>query len=172
MSFAGMFNVGEPMIKLALILLGSLIVTQRSVADDSPRLIGVWKLLSFQSEFQDGSPTRAMFGEHPSGYIILTKEGRMMSVIEGENRKAPQTDADRASLLNSLIAYSGKYRIDGSQWILAVDVAWNPAWDGTEQVRSFELAGDRLTVTSPWQHAPNFPGAPMSRGIVVFERIK
>jgi hypothetical protein len=43
---------------------------------------------------------------------------------------------------------------------------------GTKQVRSFELAGDWLTVTSPWQHALNFPGGPMSCGIVVFERIK
>jgi hypothetical protein len=160
------------MIKLALILLGSLSAIQPSFADDGSRLIGVWKLLSFQSEFQDGSPKRAMLGEHPSGYIILTKEGRMMSVIEGENRRVPSTDADRANLLNSLVAYSGKYRIEGSQWFLAVDCAWNPAWDGTEQVRSFELAGDRLTVTSPWQHALNFPGAPMSRGIVVFERVK
>jgi hypothetical protein len=160
------------MIKFVLILLGVLFATQRSFADDSAGLVGVWKLLSFQSEFQDGSPKRALLGEHPSGYIILTKEGLMMAVIEGENRKAPSTDADRAGLLNSMIAYSGKYRINGSQWILAVDVAWNPSWDGTEQVRSFELAGDRLTVTSPWQHAPNFPGAPMSRGIVVFERLK
>jgi hypothetical protein len=159
------------MIRLALILTGALLAVQPAFADDGSRLIGVWKLLSFRSEFQDGSPTRAMLGEHPSGYIIVTKEGRMMSVIEGENRKAPATDADRASLFNTLIAYSGKYRIDGNKWILAVDAAWNPAWDGTEQIRSFELAGDRLTVTSPWQHALNFP-ASMSRGIVVFERVK
>ena len=86
------------MIKLALILTGALLAAQPSFAGDGSRLIGVWKLLSFRSEFQDGSPTRAMLGEHPSGYIIVTKEGRMMSVIEGENRKAPSTDADRASL--------------------------------------------------------------------------
>jgi hypothetical protein len=159
-------------IKLALILTGALFAIQPSYANDGSRLVGVWKLLSFRSEFQDGSPTRAMLGEHPSGYIILTKEGRMMSVIEGENRKVPATDADRANLLNTLVAYSGKYRIDGNKWILSVDVAWNPAWDGTEQVRSFELTGNRLTVTSPWQHAPNFPDAAMSRGIVVFERVR
>jgi hypothetical protein len=160
------------MIKLTVILIGALFAAQPSFADDTSRLIGVWKLLSFRSEFQDGSPTRAMLGEHPSGYIILTKEGRMMSVIEGENRKVPATDADRANLLNTLVAYSGKYRIEGNKWILAVDVAWNPAWDGTEQVRFFELTGDRLTVTTPWQHAPNFPDAAMSRGTVVFERVR
>jgi hypothetical protein len=160
------------MIKLAVVGLALLFATQTSFADDNPRLIGVWKLLSFQTEFQDGKPPRAMLGEHPSGYLILTKEGRMMSVIEGENRKVPATESDRANLLNSLVAYSGTYRVDSNQWILSVDVAWNPAWDGTVQVRGFELAGNRLTVRSPWQQAVNFPGASLSRGIVVFERVK
>jgi Lipocalin-like domain len=157
--------------KLALALV-LLFATQQSFAVDGSRLIGVWKLVSFQTEFQDGKPPRAMLGEHPSGYLILTKEGRMMSVIEGEGRQVPSTDAERANLLNSLVAYSGTYRIDGNQWALTVDVAWNPAWDGTVQVRDFELLGDRLTVRSQWQHAVNFPGTSPSRGTVVFERMK
>ena len=160
------------MLKVAAAGLCLLFATQTSFADDSAHPIGVWKLLSFQTEFQDGKPPRGMLGEHPSGYLILTKEGRMMAVIEGENRKTPSTDADRASLLNSMVAYSGTYRIDGNRWFLSVDVAWNPTWDGTVQVRDFELAGDRLTVRSPWQHAANFPGASLSRGTVVFERVK
>jgi hypothetical protein len=160
------------MIKLTVVGLALMLAAQTSFANDSPRLIGVWKLLSFQTEFQDGKPPRAMLGEHRSGYLILTKEGRMMSVIEGANRKVPTTESDRASLLNSLVAYSGIYRVDGKQWILSVDVAWNPAWDGTVQVRDFELAGDLLTVRSPWQHAVNFPGMSLSRGIVVFGRVK
>lgn len=159
------------MIKLAPAIL-LFIATQQSFAEDGSRLIGVWKLRSFQTEFQDGKPPRATLGEHPSGYLILTREGRMMSVIEGENRKMPSTDADRANLLNSMVAYSGTYRIDGNQWFLTVDAAWNPAWDGTVQVRDFELLGDRLTVRSPWQHAVNFPGTGLSRGTVVFERMK
>lgn len=158
--------------KLVLTVLGLILATQHGLAADRSPLIGVWKLLSFQSEFQDGRPTRAMYGEHPSGYIILTKEGRMMAVIEGENRKAPSTDADRAELLRSLIAYTGRYRLQENKWITTVDAAWNPAWDGTEQVRSYSLVGDRLTVTSMWQPGTNFPGSPMTRGILVFSRVK
>lgn len=33
---------------------------------------------SHAAEFQDGSPKRAMFGEHPTGYIIFTREGRLI----------------------------------------------------------------------------------------------
>jgi Lipocalin-like domain len=134
--------------------------------------VGVWKLLSYQTEFQDGSPKRAMFGEHPTGYIIFTSEGRLMAVIEAEGRKTPSTDSDRAALLKSLIAYSGRYRIEGNQWITSVDTAWNPAWDGTDQVRAFQIVGNRLTVTSMWQAAVNFPGSPLSRGSLMFERVK
>jgi lipocalin-like protein len=143
-----------------------------SHAADPKALIGVWQLISYQTEFQDGSPKRAMFGEHPTGYIIFTREGRLMAVIEAEGRKTPSTDSDRATLLKSLVAYSGKYRIEGNQWIASIDTAWNPAWDGTDQVRSFQIVGNRLTVTSTWQAAVNYPGSPPSRGTLLFERVK
>jgi hypothetical protein len=139
---------------------------------DRSALVGVWKLLSYQTEFQDGSPKRAMFGEHPTGYIIFTSEGRLMAVIEAEGRKAPSTDSDRAALLKTLIAYSGKYRIEDNRWIASIDTAWNPARNGTDQVRTFQIVGDRLIVTSTWEQALNFSGSPLSRGTLVFERVK
>jgi hypothetical protein len=154
------------------LFLGLAALALSSHAAERPALVGVWKLISYQTEFQDGSPKRAMFGEHPTGYIIFTSEGRLMAVIEAEGRKTPSTDSDRAALLRSLIAYSGRYRIEGNQWITSVDTAWNPAWDGTDQVRTFQIVGNRLTVTSTWQAAVNFPGSPLSRGSLVFERVK
>ena len=154
------------------LFLGLAALALSSHAAERPALVGVWKLISYLTEFQDGSPTRATFGEHPTGYIIFTSEGRLMAVIEAEGRKTPSTDSDRAALLKSLIAYSGRYRIEGNQWITSVDTAWNPAWDGTDQVRTFQIVGNRLTVTSTWQAAVNFPGSPLSRGSLVFERVK
>jgi lipocalin-like protein len=158
--------------KAFLVFLGLIVSAQPSIAADRAALIGVWKVLSFQTEFKDGSPPRATFGEHPAGYIIFTKEGRMMAVIEGEGRKAPSTDQDRAALLNSLAAYSGAYQVEGNHWTTTVDVAWNPAWQGTKQVRGYKLIGDRLTVTSMWQPSLSIAGSPITRGILVFERVK
>jgi lipocalin-like protein len=154
------------------LFLGLAALALSSHAAERPALVGVWKLLSYQTEFQDGSPKRAMFGEHPTGYIIFTSEGRLMAVIEAEGRKTPSTDSDRAALLKTLIAYSGRFRVEGNQWITSVDTAWNPAWDGTDQVRTFQIVGNRLMVTSTWQPAVNFPGSPLSRGSLVFERVK
>jgi hypothetical protein len=158
--------------KTLALFLGLVLSALSSSSADRTMLIGVWKLLSYQTEFQDGGPKRALFGERPTGYIVFTSEGRMMAIIEAEGRKAPSSDADRAALLTSVIAYSGKYRVEGNRWITTVDTAWNPAWVGTDQVRSYELVGDRLTVTAMWQPAVNVSGAPVARGILQFERVK
>jgi Lipocalin-like domain len=158
--------------KTLWLFLGLAALALSSHAAERPALVGVWKLISYLTEFQDGSPTRATFGEHPTGYIIFTREGRLMAIVEAEGRKAPSTDSDRAALLKSLVAYSGKYRVEGNQWITSVDTAWNPAWDGTDQARTFRIVGNRLMVTSTWQAAVNFPDSPPSRGSLVFERVK
>jgi hypothetical protein len=42
--------------------------------------------------------------------------------------------------------------------VTKVDVAWNEAWTGTEQVRFFKLEGDTLMVVGMWQPNPNLPG--------------
>jgi len=157
------------MFKAMAFAFGALLVTHPAIADDREKLIGTWKLISFENEFQDGSPRRAVYGQHPTGYIILTAEGRMMAVVVGEGRKSATTDEERASLLRSMFAYTGRYRLEGDKWITNVDVSWNPSFSG-EQIRFYKLDGNRLEVTAAWGTNPNLPGAPITRGIVVFER--
>jgi hypothetical protein len=51
----------------------------------------------------------------------------------------------------------GMYRVEGNTWVTKVDVAANPALNGTEQRRSFQLTGDRLqesTDAVPWAIHP------------------
>jgi len=94
----------------------------------------------------------------------------MAAIVEGEGRKPAQTDEERAALLRTMFAYSGMYRLDGDKWITKVDVSWNPAWNGTEQVRFYKLDGNQLEVTAAWGANPNLPGSPITRGVVLFER--
>ena len=154
------------------ILFGLLIAGQVALADDRTKVVGVWKLLSFETEFQDGSPRRPVYGLNPTGYIIFTDQGRMMTVIEGEGRKPAKTDDERAALLRTMFAYSGMYRLEGDKWITKVDVSWNSAWNGTDQARFFKLEGDRLEVTTTWAPGPNLPGAPIVRSVLMWERVK
>jgi len=96
----------------------------------------------------------------------------MMAVLEGEGRKAPQTDEDRVALFRNMFAYTGTYRLEGDKWITKVDVSWNPAWNGTDQARFYKLEGDRLHVISAWAPSPNLTGRPMVRGITTWEKSK
>ena len=142
-----------------------------AAADDRANLIGTWKLTGGEVEFQDTGERRPLYGADRIGYIIFTPEGRMMGMIEGDGRKAPQTDEDRVRLFRTMFAYSGLYRLEGDKWIMAVDIAWNPAWIGTDQVRFYKLEGDRLLVNTPWGPSPTLPGK-TTRVFLTWTRVK
>ena len=158
--------------KWLVALIWFLILVQPSFADDSAKILGIWKLVSFEAEIQATGQKEPVMGQKPTGYIIFTPEGRAMFMLTGDGRKAPKTVQDRADLLNSLIAYTGVYRLEGDKWITKVDVAWNPEFVGTEQTRFFKVDGDRLQVLTTWGVHPNWPEKRMQRRILTFERAK
>ena len=109
-------------------------------------------------------------GEHPSGYVIFTAEGRLSFTLAAEGRQPAESISERAALQSSLIAYTGCYRLEDDRWITQVDVAWNPEWEGTEQTRFFSISSDVLTVHTPWRVMPNWPERGLTRSIVRFRR--
>jgi len=145
------------------------LVAQPSFSGDLAPVVGVWKLVSFEREFQTGGEREYPMGKAPTGYILFLPEGRMTVVITGEGRTAPSTDQDRAGLYNTLVAYTGRYRVDGDKWITTLDVSANPAWVGTEQTRSFRVAGDRLQEMTSWVARPD---GRMARALITYERAK
>lgn len=149
-----------------------LMLVHPSFADDGTKIIGIWKLLAYEIEIQATGQKDPVMGQNPTGYAIFTPEGRVWFVLTGEGRKAAKTIQDRAELLNSLVAYTGMYRVEGDKEITKVDVAWNPEWVGTEQVRFFKVDGERLQILTPWRVMPNWSEKGMTRSIVSFERAK
>jgi hypothetical protein len=139
------------------------------VVSAEDKVAGVWKLQSWVMENVETKETKAVFGEQPNGYLILTREGRMMGLLTAQGRKAPQTEAEREAAYRSMLAYSGRYRMEGDKFITKVDVSWNEAWVGTEQARVYKVEGTKLQVLSPPQPNPNFGGKTMP-GIFTFER--
>jgi hypothetical protein len=112
-----------------------------------------------------------VLGEHPKGCQIATREGRWLALVTGEGRKVPQNDKERSDALRSMIAYTGKYRVEGGKVITKVEAAWNEAWVGTEQERFYRFEDDRLLLESPPQAYPNLLGK-VVRIIVIWEREK
>ena len=140
-------------------------------ASDARNIVGTWKLVSVVYEDQETRQKTPVYGEHPKGYQIATPEGRWLALVTAEGRKVPQTDAERAQALRTMISYAGRYRVEGGKVVTKVEVAWNEAWVGGEQTRfiRFEEGGDLLHIESPPMPHPNLAGK-VVRVIVTWRR--
>lgn len=127
-------------------------------------LIGNWKLVSSQVIVDDRA--HDLFGSNPKGYLILTPEGRLCAITTAAHRKPGEGDLERAELHRSMLAYTGKYRVEGSDFITVVDVSWNEVWNGTEQRRHFLIEDDMLFIESAPAPSVLFPGKVDFRRIV------
>jgi Lipocalin-like domain len=146
-----------------------LVAMAASFAAERDVLVGNWRLVSFEREYQSAGEREYPMGKAPTGYILFLPEGRMAVLITAEGRKAPATEQDRAGLFNTLVAYMGAYRVEGDKWITNVDVSANPAWVGTDQTRSFRITGNRLQEVTAWAARPDDR---MARAVITYERVK
>ena len=139
-----------------LLLCAFLLVASPLHAADSGRIVGTWKLVSVVYEDAQTKERTPVLGEHPRGYQIATQEGRWIALVTADGRPVPKTDEDRANALRTMIAYSGRYRVEGHKVITKVEVAWNEAWVGGEQIRFLRFEGDDLLhIESPPMPHPN-----------------
>ncbi len=138
-------------------------------ATEKELIVGVWKLVSVMYEDQETKVRTPIMGEHPRGYQIATRDGRWLALATPDGREVPATDEQRAHAFRTMIAYSGRYRIEGNTITTKVEVAWNESWVGGDQVRVIRFEGDRLLIESPPMPHPNMYGKTM-RVIVVWQR--
>ena len=139
------------------------------MANEDKLIVGVWKLVSVMYEDQATKAMTPIMGDHPRGYQIATPDGRWLALATPSDRKTPSTDDERAQAFRTMIAYSGRYRVEGSTITTKVEVAWNESWVGGEQVRHIRFEGDKLFIESPPMSHPNFNDR-MVRVIVVWQR--
>ncbi len=161
-------TLGAFAVALSTQLFASFVLSLPTIADDRDKLAGNWRLVSFYTEDVQTKQRNNVYGEQPKGYVAFTG-GRFIGIATAEGRKQPQTSEDQAAAFRSMIAYTGKYRVEGDKYITKVDVAWNEGWVGTEQIRFWRLEGDRLNLTTAPMPNPNVSGG-MLIGTLVWER--
>jgi hypothetical protein len=144
-----------------------------SLAGDN-LLLGTWKLKSFVRQDVATGERGPALDEHPEGYLGYGPDGRMYALFVAGGRLVPAgdqpTDAERAQLHKSMLAYAGTYTIAGDKVVHHIDIAWNNARLGSDQVRFFKLDGDRLTLTTERNKSP-IDGRE-GFGVLEFERVK
>ena len=144
-----------------------------ALAGENP-VLGTWKLKSFVREVTATGERIHQYGEHPTGYLSYSADGRMYAIGTSDNRVksrgANPADEERIKLHQTMFAYAGTYTLDGDKVTHHVDVSWNEDWTGTDQVRFYKLEGSTLTITA----APN--KSPLDgregRGVVIWEKVK
>jgi hypothetical protein len=138
---------------------------------DRTAIVGVWKLVSVVYEDQVTKERTPILGEHPRGRQIATADGRWLALVTAENRPVPTNDAERARALQTMISYTGRYRVEDGKVITKVEAAWNEAWVGGEQTRFIRFEGDRLFIESPPMPHPNVNNK-MVKVVVIWDREK
>ena len=151
--------------KAAMVFGVAVIIGTAAVADERHPLVGNWKLVSWQVIGEDGKP-QDVFGTAPSGYLVITPEGRSIVLTTASGRQPGTDDPARAALQQSMLSYSGRYRFEGGDFITSVDISWNEEWNGTEQRRHYRIVGDKLFIETAPAPSMVFPGKTDFRRLV------
>ena len=142
-----------------------------SSADEvATQLVGTWKLTSWVTQVI-GEDSREPYGPNPKGRLVITREGHWIVIITAANRQSPKTTDEKAALLDSLLAYSGKYRIVGNKITTRVDMSSNEVYTGAnqDQTRFFRVEDDNLEIRTPEIASAVLPGKKIV-GTLCFER--
>ena len=157
-----------------LIVVLSLSRTAAIAADQIP-VVGVWKLVSYERKILETGKIEKTLGEKPTGYLTYTAGKHFSVFVFGADRKRPVGDVptpEEALMLyrSTSASYAGTYSVEGNKVVHHVDVAWTPAWVGTDQVRYFAIEGPNLTIETAPSKSP-FDGLNSVR-YLKFERVE
>lgn len=118
---------------------------------DKNSLLGTWRLTSYVVTRQTGERLTP-YGERPTGCLVYTPDARMQVIGVADDRRGAAgvnpPDNERLALYDTMFAYAGTFSVEGDKVVHHVDISWNEAWTGTDQVRDFEVSGNVLTITS------------------------
>src|SRR5947209_4789026 len=107
-----------------------------AAAQTAQDLVGSWKLISLTAQAVDTKETKDGLGPNPVGRMIVTATGFITSYRVADGRKPAQTEADRARLLQTMAAWTGRYRVEGNQLFVKIESSWNENDTGKEFPRT------------------------------------
>jgi len=154
---------------MALLCLGSALAPADADDNDKDKVVGSWRLVAFKVQASDTKEIRDALGPNPLGRMILSASGYITNYRVADGRKPAQTDAERAQLLRTMAAWTGRYRVEGNKLLTNTDSSWDGEGPGRERARTFVIEGNRLTLTTVTPRSHFFEGRPAT-GNEYFER--
>ena len=137
------------------------------------RIVGTWKLVLAEESLKDGS-TRPFpgFGPNAKGFLMYQRDGYMCGQLVNPNRPKwadplHLNPEEKTAAAEGTFAYCGRYEIDVKQkWIVHLpEVATDPGWVGSRQIRPFSFEGGRLILSDVEKNDPS-----VARWKIVWEK--
>lgn len=88
-------------------------------------LVGTWRLKSAYFVAQSTGDRLDVLGAEPFGYAVFEPGGRLIVMITSGARTRAAAVTDMTALHKSMIAYTGRWSIDGEKFVTQVDGAWD-----------------------------------------------
>lgn len=138
------------------------------------QLVGTWKLVSAEQTLKDGA-TRPFpsFGPHAKGFLMYQRDGYMCASLMNPDRAkwaeaAHPTPEEKVAAADGTFAYCGRYEIDvEQQWLIHLpEVATNPGFVGSRQIRPYGFEGNRLILSDVEKDDPS-----VARWKIVWEKV-
>jgi len=138
-------------------------------------VIGMWKLISFETQDDDGTLTYPM-GKGVGGLLMIDARGYFSVHVMNMKRpsfKIPDpragTSQEIKTAFENYIGYYGTFDLDETKGVIIFHVrgAWLPNWIGSDQIRYYTLSGNRLTITT----APVLFDGKNRVGKLIWERV-
>jgi lipocalin-like protein len=145
------------------------------VLDIRDRIVGTWKLVSTEQTMNDGTTQQfTAFGAHAQGFLMYQRDGYMCAVLVNPDRQklanpANATVEEKVAAADGTFIYCGRYEIDVTQKQIVhiPELASNPGYVGSRQIRPYEFEGDRLIFSDVEKHDPS-----ISRWKIVWEKVR
>src|SRR6266446_4559133 len=149
--------------KHALLVALALMTGTASAADS---IVGRWKLTDYTMKWMDTGEVTHPRGQDALGYLEYSPNGHMSVIIT--SNKLPRaagktyTDAEAAFIFNNSTAFAGTYKVQGNKYVAHADVSTVPDLLGVDLGRTFEINGDKLTITTNQTSISTSDGRPAS----------
>jgi len=145
------------------------------MAKEDLSVIGMWNLVSLETQDDDGTLTYP-FGKDVGGLLMIDARGYFSVHVMNMKRpsfKIPDpragTSQEIKTAFENYIGYYGTFDLDETKGVVIFHVggAWLPNWIGSGQIRYCTLSGNRLTIST----APVLFDGKNRVGKLIWERV-
>ena len=139
------------------------------------RIVGTWKMVSAEHFMKDGTiQPYPSFGAHGKGFLMYQRDGYMCADLVNPDRPkwgdhVHTTPEEKVAAADGTFAYCGRYEIDvkQKQIIHLPEVATDPGYVGSRQVRPYVFEGGRLVLSDVEKNDPV-----VARWKIVWEKVQ